>query len=250
LSLHGAVKRVARPDAGEGIANLLLQSLPQATLKRLQPALELVTTTKGAVVDRADRPVRYLHFVNRGLISLVKTMEDGRTVEIGVVGIEGITQTYTLFGINKAPLETMVQVRGSAFRIKHDILKDCMVEDDKLREALEKYVRFALLAFAQTAACNRLHHLEERCCRWLLIAHDNALSDTFLLTHEFLAMMLGVQRAGVSIAASFLQKAGLIEYRRGQVTIVSRSGLEDAACECYGNMRAEFRKLFGIQKRT
>jgi CRP-like cAMP-binding protein len=239
---------VAKSDTHEDIANLVLLSLPKTTLKRLRPALELVSTAKGDVVDRADQPVSHLYFVNRGMISLFKTMEDGRTVEIGVVGIEGVTQSYTVFGINKAPLDTIVQVPGSALRIEHGALKVCMTEDDKLREALEKYVRFALLAFAQTAACNRLHHLEERCCRWLLTAHDNALSDTFPLTHETLAMMLGVQRAGVSIAASFLQKAGFIEYRRGQVTIVNRSGLEDAACECYGSMRAEFRKLFGTPK--
>jgi hypothetical protein len=176
-------------------------------------------------------------------------MQDGRTVEIGVVGVEGVTQPQSLFGINTAPLDTIVQVPGTALRIKRDILKDCISEDVKLREALQKYARFSLLAFAQTAACNRLHHLEERCCRWLLIAHDSALSDTFLLTHEFLAMMLGVQRAGVSIAASFLQKAGLIEYRRGQVTVTNRPGLEDAACECYGDMQAAFRKLFGTPKR-
>ena len=233
----------------DDIANLILLSLPQATLKRIRPALELLDTARGDVVDQADRPVGYLYFVNRGLISLVKTMRDGRTVEIGVVGIEGITQPQALFGINKAPLDTIVQIPGSAFRIRHDTLRSCMAEDDKLCEVLQKYARFSLLAFAETAACNRLHHLEERCCRWLLIAHDSALSDTFLLTQEFLAMMLGVQRAGVSIAASFLQKAGLIGYRRGQVTILNRSGLEDAACECYGNMRAEFRKLFGTPKR-
>jgi len=241
---------MARPDTREGIANLILLSLPKATLERLQPALELTTTEKGDVVDQADQPVNHLYFVNRGQISLVKTMEDGRSVEIGVVGIEGITQSYTIFGMNSAPLDTIVQVPGSAFRIKYDILKDCMARDDRLREALERYVRFGLLAIAQTAACNRLHHIEERCCRWLLIAHDNALSDTFLLTQEFLAMMLGVQRSGVSIAASFLQKAGFIKYRHGQVTIVNRSGLEGAACECYGNTRAQYRKLFGTPKRT
>ncbi|WP_083992087.1 Crp/Fnr family transcriptional regulator [Bradyrhizobium embrapense] len=245
---RGAGKNVADSDAHESIANLILLSLPRATLRRLQPDLELVSTARGEVVDRADQPVNYLHFVNRGLISLVKSMEDGRTVEIGVVGIEGVTQPGTIFGISRAPLDTVVQVPGSAFRIKHGIMKDCLAKDQELREALEKYERFALLAFAQTAACNRLHHLEERCCRWLLIAHDNALSDTFQLTHEFLAMMLGVQRSGVSIAASRLQKAGLIQYRRGQVTIVNRSGLEDATCECYATMRTEFRKLFGPPK--
>jgi CRP-like cAMP-binding protein len=139
----------------DGITNLILLSLPQATLKRIRPALELLDTARGDVVDQADRPVGYLYFVNRGLISFVKTMRDGRTVEIGVVGIEGITQPQALFGINKASLDTIVQIPGSAFRIRHDTLKDCMAEDDKLREALQKYARFSLLAFAETAACKQ-----------------------------------------------------------------------------------------------
>lgn len=137
----------------------------------------------------------------------------------------------------------MVQNPGTTFRIRRDNLQDMMAKDIALGQALAKYVHF-VAAFAQTAACNRLHHLEERCCRWLLIAHDNARADAFPLTHEFLAMMLGVQRAGVSITANVLQKAGLIQYKHGQVTITDRSGLEDAACECYRTMRMEFDKLF------
>jgi CRP-like cAMP-binding protein len=116
-------------------------------------------------------------------------------------------------------------------------------EDAHLRTALERYAHFSVSAIAQTAACNRLHHLDARCCRWLLISHDSARSDTFQLTQEFLAMMLGVQRSGVSIAASDLQKAGLIRYQHGQVTITNRAGLEDAACECFGAMQKEYDSL-------
>jgi CRP-like cAMP-binding protein len=234
----------------EHIANRILLSLPQTTLERLQPALELRAMAKRDPIDRFDQPIEYLYFVNRGLISFVKTMEDGRTVEIGVVGIEGISSSHALFGINKAVLEALVQVPGTAFRISRDNLKHLISEDIALREALEKYAHFSVAAFAQTAACNRLHHLDERCCRWLLITHDSARSDTFSLTHEFLAMMLGVQRAGVSIAANALQRAGLIQYRHGQVTIVDRSGLEDAACECYRAMGTEFDKLFPTPKNS
>ena len=144
----------------------------------------------------------------------------------------------------------MVQISGTTFRIKRNKLRDLMDEDPAVREALEKYAHFSVAAFAQTAACNRLHHLDERCCRWLLIAHDSARSDTFQLTHEFLAMMLGVQRAGVSITASALQKAGLIQYRHGQVTITNRAGLEDAACECYRTMSGKFDRLFPAQKKS
>ena len=124
-----------------------------------------------------------------------------------------------------------------------------MNEDDVLRTALQNYARFAIRQIVQTAACNRLHSLEERCCRWLLIAHDSALADTFPLTHEFLAMMLGSQRSGVSIAASFLQKAGLISYKHGRIMITDRAGLEDAACECYSSIRSELDRLLSARPR-
>ena len=227
--------------AVEDIANRILLSLPEASLKRLRPALEFRSLAKGEAIDRLDQSIEYMHFVNRGLISFVKIMQDGRS---------GISSPYALFGIDKAVLETMVQIPGTTFRIKRDQLIEIMAQDDALQEAFDKYARFYIAAIAQTAACNRLHYLEERCCRWLLIAHDSARSDTFLLTHEFLAMMLGVQRAGVSIAAAGLQKAGLIQYRHGQVTITNRSGLEDAACECYRVMGTEFDKLFRTWKKS
>jgi DNA-directed RNA polymerase subunit N (RpoN/RPB10) len=119
-----------------------------------------------------------------------------------------------------------------------------MEKDKAFQQIIQDHARFALGQIAQTAACNRLHHLEERCCRWLLIAHDNALSDTFPLTHEFLAMMLGSRRAGVSTALSILKKAGLIDHRRGNITVQNRAGLEHAACECCGAMTNELEKLF------
>ena len=119
-----------------------------------------------------------------------------------------------------------------------------MASDHDFRCTIKKYIRFAISEIAQTAACNRLHTLEERCCRWLLIAYDSAMSDNFPLTHEFLAMMLGAQRAGVSVAAGALQRAGYIRYSRGQVTITNRTGLERGACECYASVRAELNRLF------
>jgi CRP-like cAMP-binding protein len=236
-------------ESEDDIANRLLLSLPKASLKALRPALELGSMARSETINRADSAIEHLYFVNRGLISLVKTMRDGRTVEIGVVGIEGISNTRVLFGMNKAALESVVQVPGSAFRIRREALRQAMADDQVLRETLDKYSHFSVLALAQTAACNRLHHLEERCCRWLLIAHDSARSDTFQLTQEFLAMMLGVQRARISVTASSMQKAGLIEYRHGQVTIANRARLHETACECYDAMRAEYDKLFGKPKK-
>jgi CRP-like cAMP-binding protein len=231
------------------IANHILNSLPHATLKRILPDLELINTVSGQIIDQVDRPIEYLYFINRGLVSLVKTMQDGRTVEVGAVGIEGITDPSALFGIDQAIVGSIIQIPGTAMRIRRDILSREMEKDDALLDAMHKCVRFATSQLMQTAACNRLHCLEERCCFWLLIAHDSALAKSFPLTQEFLAMMLGVQRPGVSIAACSLQKAGLIQYRRGRVTITDQSGLKDASCECYGAMQAELKRLFGTPKR-
>jgi CRP-like cAMP-binding protein len=185
-----------------------------------------------------------MYFVNRGLVSLVKTMQDGRTVEVSAIGPEGVSDPNALFGIERAVLESVVQISGSALRIRHDVLAREIDSDAVLRGVVHEYARFAVEQIVQTAACNRLHSLEERCCRWLLIAHDSALADTFPLTHHFLAVMLGVQRSGVTIAARFLKKAGLIQYTRGNVTVTDRPGLEEAACECYATIRAELDQIF------
>ena len=211
--------------------------------------MQLVNTARGQVIDYVDGPVEHLYFVNRGLVSLVKTMRDGRTVEIEAIGIEGMTDLNTLFCSDEALVETLVQIPGTAFRIERRVLRQAMDHDAALLTMMQNYARFALRQIVQTAACNRLHSLEERCCRWLLIAHDSALSDTFPLTHEFLAMMLGSQRAGVSIVANFLQKAGLISYTRGRVTITNRAGLEDASCECYSSIRSDRDRLLSTSPR-
>jgi CRP-like cAMP-binding protein len=232
-----------------GVTNRILLSLPAMSMKQVRPLLELLKTARSQIIDTIDGPIEHLYFVNRGLVSLVKTMRDGRTVEVGAVGIEGVTDPNALFGIDEAVVETIVQIPGTAFRIRRDLLQHEMAHDEALREMMQGYTRFAFGQLVQTAACNRLHSLEERCCRWLLTSHDSALSDTFPVTHEFLAMMLGVQRSGVSIAAAFLQKAGFIQYRRGLVTIKNRAGLEDAACECYSSTRAELEKLFQKPKK-
>jgi CRP-like cAMP-binding protein len=214
------------------------------TRERLNSELQLVPLKRGDLVDRVNGKIDALYFVNRGLVSIVKTMRDGRTVEIGAVGVEGVTDPNALFELAEPSLELVVQIPGEAFRIRFESLSEAVEADPELRDLMLRYTRFSIGQWAQTAACNRLHSLEERCARWLLIAHDSALSDSFKLTHEFLAMMLGVQRSSVSIAASFLRKAGLIEYTRGIVTIKDRAGLEDLACECHGEMQLALERLF------
>lgn len=230
------------------IANRILLSLPPATLRRLAPALEPMRTVRGQVIHHVGESIKYLYFVNRGMVSLVKTMKDGRTVEVEAVGIEGVTSPNALFEVvDRALLESIVQVPGSAFRIRRDTFRRQVEREDALRNTTEHYALFVIEQVVQTAACNRLHSIAERCCRWLLTAHDSALSDTFPLTHESLAMMLGVQRAGVSIAAKLLSRSGLIRYRQGRVTITNRAGLEEATCECYGARRDQLTSLFGAR---
>jgi len=170
-------------------------------------------------------------------------MQDGRVVEIGAVGIEGLTDPTAVLDSDKAALDTIVQIPGDAYRVRLSTLKRLIEDDDRLRIFLQEYAVFTTRQLAQTAACNRLHTVEERCARWLLIAHDSAMSDSFPLTHEFLAMMLGARRSGVSIAAHTLKKAGMIDYSRGNVTILDRAGLEEVACECYGTIQAELAEL-------
>jgi cAMP-binding proteins - catabolite gene activator and regulatory subunit of cAMP-dependent protein kinases len=206
-----------------GITNRILLALPESTLGRLRSVLVPMVTEKGQILDRVDGPIEHMYFVNRGLVSVVKTMRDGRVVEIGTVGVEGVTDPNALFGVERAVLETMVQIPGTAFAIKRDHLRREMARDGILRAMMERYARFAYSQIAQTSACNQLHSIEERCARWLLIAHDSALSDTFTLTHEFLAMMLGVRRVGVTIVANGLKKAGLIDY------VLGNDGRSDAA---------------------
>lgn len=229
-------------------SNRILSALPQTTQRRLRPSLETVDIAKGEVIGRFDRSIEHIYFVCRGLVSLVKTMEDGRMVEVGAVGTEGVTDPYALFRARRAILDTVVQIPGTAARIKREALLDEMERDQALREQLRRYSAFSFAQVAQTAACNRLHSLDERCCRWLLIAHDNAHADTLPLTHEFLALMLGVQRAGISIAMSLLRQSGLIEYSRGQVRIENRNGLLTRACECYTNMQKQMQFVFAGSK--
>lgn len=239
---------MTRLPATSEIGNRILRAMPDEAYERILPQLEILDLARGQVVYKVDEPIDSCYFVDRGLISLVKTMQDGRTVEIGAVGIEGLAGSDALLGVETAVLESVVQIPATAFRVSCKIMREEMVRSEAVRSLIQNYARFVIAQLAQTAACNRLHSMEERCCRWLLIAHDSARAGTFPLTHEFLAMMLGVQRSGVSLVANALQRAGFIRYARGRVTIVDRVGLEKAACECYAAMRAQADALLGASQ--
>jgi CRP-like cAMP-binding protein len=235
---------------GRGINNRLLLALPPATLDRILRVSEPVSLVRGQRIDCADHPIKHIHFINRGLVCIAKTLEDGRTVEIGAIGTEGVANLLPFVGIHKTILDVVVQIPGTALRMGCDAMRRELENDNAFRQVVQNYVRFGLSELARHIACGRLHHIEQRCCRWLLIAHDHALSDEFPVTHEFLAMMLGYQRAGVSLIMSSLVKAGLIKPKRGKVTIINRPGLEVTACECYREMQDELNDILPPAKMT
>lgn len=226
-------------------SNRLLLHLPQEDQERLRRFLEPVELEYKSQLYDADEQIEFVHFIESGVGSLVCTMADGRAAEVGTVGNEGFIGLPVLLGDDRAPSSMYVKVPGRGLRMRAKIFREQLEESRPMRTAMLHYTHVFFNQVIQTAACAHFHSLEQRCCRWLLMTRDRMPSDTFLLTHEFLAMMLGVRRAGVSVAAGVLQRAGLIRYNRGRVTILDREGLEDRTCECYAVAKAEFDVLLG-----
>lgn len=230
-----------KPPPHTRYKNRILAALPKAELDRLAPHLSLVELKlRTPLLDgRAD----HAYFLEDGLASVVLTLADGATVEVGVIGIDGVVGLPILLGAESMPGETFIQVAASGFRIDAKRLKGEFERDGKLRSHLQKYLLANLIQSAQNAACNRLHTISERLARWLLTCRDRVQSDQLPLTHEFLSQMLGAPRTTVTLAAGMLHQAGLIDYSRGIVSITDPQKLEDAACECYHTVREEFRRL-------
>jgi CRP-like cAMP-binding protein len=221
--------------------NRVLAALPKTEISRLAPHLSpVILELRKQLLDGHNR---YAYFPEEGLASVVVSMENGATVEVGVIGRDGVVGLPLLLGADTMPGQTYIQIPGSGFRIEARTLKDAFERSGELRRHLHKYLMANLVQSAQNAACNRLHNITERLGRWLLTCHDRVVSDRMPLTQEFLAAMLGTPRTTVTLAAGSLHQAGLIDYSRGQVTIKDRRGLEDAACECYRTVRAEFDRL-------
>ncbi|OWY64040.1 hypothetical protein B7486_49525 [cyanobacterium TDX16] len=172
-------------------------------------------------------------------------MEDGGVVEAATVGNEGMVGLPVFLEADTIPSQAIVQIPGDALRMKADAFKAWVDQSQPLQNLLKRYTQVMFNSIMQTAACNRRHEIEQRCCRWLLMTHDRVGSDNFPLTQEFLAQMLGVRRPSVSVVASILQKAGLIRYSRGKIIILDRPGLESATCECYPVIKQEFDRLLG-----
>ncbi len=224
--------------------NLILAALPSLEFKRLSEHLESVDLKLGDVLQMPEDQIEYVYFPTDGVISLLAILEDGETVEAGIVGREGMVGIPIVLGVDTTTNQALVQGSGEALRMKATSLKAYLRNDGVLQPLLLRYVHAIFAQVSQTAACNRVHTLNERLARWLLLTHDLLGRDKFDLTHELLARMLGTRRAGVSVAASSLREAGLIDYSRGQVVMLNRKGLEDASCECYGVVKVEYDRLY------
>jgi len=229
----------------EGRPNRLLSLLSAQNFARLRPHFDPVRLDYRQSLYRARRPIEFVYFIETGVGSLVNTMANGDASEVGTIGNEGIVGLPLLLGDDRAPNSVYVQVPGTGLRIEAQQFRKEFERSASLRSVMHRYTHAFFNQVAQSAACNQFHSLSQRCCRWLLMTHDRMEADEFLLTQEFLAMMLGVQRTGVTAAAGTLQKAGLIRYRRGNVTILDRPGLERGSCECYDISKKEFDRLLG-----
>ena len=232
-------------DTRGGVENLILASLPAEERARLLPQMERVELPRGQVVIEPEAPIPYAYFPAGALISLVAMMEDGRAVEAGTIGRHGMAGLPIVLDGGTTPMRSVVQIEGGAYRLRAESAKREFDAGGALQKALHRYMHALFVASSQSAACNALHPLEGRLCRWLLVAGDGVGSDSLPLTHEYLAIMLGVRRAGVTEACGLLRDKGLIDYTRGKIHLTDRGGLEDVACECYRVVRKEFDRVLG-----
>ncbi len=232
---------MAYVNSARDTRNAILRHLPDAEYERLRPHLNDVTLDFKQVLYEQDGSVDAAYFVEHGVVSLVMPLQDGATVEVGTVGNEGLAGIPLFLANHRAGERGICQIAGAAKRLPAAVVADERRRADSPMMAIVlRYVSAVIRMTSQTAACNRMHPLEERMCRWLLMTLDRVGRTDFALTQEFLAQMLGVRRPTVNIAGATLQKAGYIRYSRGKITVIDREGLESASCECYARIRDEF----------
>ncbi|MBV8884410.1 MAG: Crp/Fnr family transcriptional regulator [Chroococcidiopsidaceae cyanobacterium CP_BM_RX_35] len=227
------------------VENRLLAALPGDEYQRLFPNLETVSLDLKQALYEPREPIQYVYFPKRGVVvSLLAVMADRTMAEVGLVGNEGLVGLPVFLGVETTPFKAIVQLPGSAMRMKVDVFKHSINWGGQLQSRLQHYTYTLMSQISQSLACNsRRHSVEQRCCRWLLMSHDCVDSDSFPITQEFLSQMLGVRRASVTVVVGRLQKAGLLRHHRGQMTILDRPGLEAATCECYRLIKEELDRL-------
>lgn len=237
-------KSIRPPPADPRPKNRLLARLPPADFQRLRPHLMTRRVAVKEVLHHVNEPVRELFFPNGGVASVTAAMANGAMVEIATVGDEGFVGIDVLFGSDRLSGQTMIQVPDTNMEVLPVAIFTQEVERrGHFHDCVQRYSQGYMIQMMQSTACMALHPVLERCCRWLLMTHDRMRRDDFFLSHEFLAMMLGSTRPTVTVVAGTLQKAGLVKYVHGHMTILDRAGLEKASCECYGTVRRHFDRL-------
>ena len=239
ISLPRAILMLDTAPLQSDTRNKVLASLPEDEFRNLSPLLHPVALKAGGTLHEAEEKIASVYFVEEGLVSLLSVLEDGASIEIGIVGREGVSDVSVLLGSEIAAHQALVQIEGRAFRLSAADAREAFRLNEQLRQRLLRFTRLLLAQTALTAACNAMHGIEERLARWLLVCHQRVGSELLPLTHEFLSHMLGVRRSGVTVAAGILQRAGLIRYSRKDIVIVDREGLELASCECFKLISAE-----------
>jgi CRP-like cAMP-binding protein len=225
--------------------NHLIDRLPLDQRKRIVKRFKEVELGFSTTLTKGAQPFEHVYFPLTGYVSLVWDLNNDKSLELGLIGNEGMLAATLLLDVNTAPMRGLVQGAGTALRMTATQFRRALRDFPALEPLLNRYMYVMLTQLAQTAACTRFHAVNRRLARWLLMTHDRAHADHFVVTHEFLAMMLGVRRSGVTIAAGALQKQGLIRYVRGNITVLSRPGLEAASCECYSAARDAYAELLG-----
>jgi CRP-like cAMP-binding protein len=223
--------------------NRLLDRLPDDIFKRLQSSIEPISLPQGKEICGQDGRMSHVYFPTNGVCSVVSITDDGRIVEGATVGNEGMIGIPVVLGLDFSPIKAISQVSGDALRIPSQLFSEALERRGPLDRLMRRYIAFSLRHAYQTGACNALHSLEERMCRWLLMTQDRVGKSEFGLTQEFLAEMLGVRRQSVTVVAGTLQTAGLIRYQRGIMRIVDRDRIEEASCECYETMEAYYDRI-------
>jgi CRP-like cAMP-binding protein len=223
--------------------NRLLSSLSRDIQIRLLPRMEKISFSIKQILYEPGQPIGHVYFPLSGVVSLTIGLKGGESVEVATTGNEGLVGTPLLFGAERSTLKALCQVTGQALRMRGEAFRRSLEEHPELQTLARRYAQALFDQIAQTTACNHVHSVQARMCRWLLMTHDRVGADEFHLTQELLAQMLGVRRPSVTVAAGLLQKAGLIRYQRGRIRIADRAGLESGACECYETVRQELDRL-------
>jgi CRP-like cAMP-binding protein len=227
----------------DGAANRLLALLAPQERETVRAQLEELPLKLGQVLQQSAQPITHVYFPTRGVVSLVIEPKNGHSAEVATIGKDGMVGAALFLGVDRTPIKAFVQIPGEALRMRAEAFHNALGAQPTLRPAVARFMQALFAQVAQSVVCNGVHSVQERMCRWLLMTHDLVDGDELPLTQEFLAEMLAVRRPTVTVIAGTLQKAGLIEYRRGRIRVLERRALEDASCDCYAAVRAEIDRL-------